>query len=360
MPVLLRAMLLVFPMSLAAGLAWPTMEVSATAIDFGLVPLGASATGVFTVTNGGDLPMGLRAEIASYPEADFTYSWNQSVCDDGTALRPGVERQVGGNQGDWTPPDSGGEDGEPGAEAILPPGCAVTFNVAVAPTDGNTALAALTLTTSGNYPHGRSDFQRDLTSYAEDPLELRQVVALTATTDGVAPADAEPALLAIDASPDVCRVGENVAVQAWAMDPDGDALLFTWGVDTPLGHAAFDDVYSPSTTFTCPEVEAPCGYSSVLVYLFSQDESGHQAWGQTKVWAIGSGREHAEGFVEGQGTCDPPAAAPGPPGPERPCECGESAAALPLGVLWAIAWRRRRRPLQIPPGNTATRPASTP
>lgn len=292
-----------------------------------MVPVGNTATGTFTVTNGGDLPMGLRAEISGSPDGDFTYAWNLTACDDGTALLLGVELQADTGDPPWMPPADGEERyAEPGAEAILPPGCTVTFEAAYAPSAGDRGLAALTLTASGDYPHGRSDFQTTLPAYAEDPLEPRQVVTLTGWTD-------------VDATPDVCRGGDTVALQAWGIDPDGGALTFGWGTDASQGSSLVDDAWAATPTFTCPEVETECGSQPVGVYLLQQDQDGHQAWGKTVVWVFDSSRQHAELLVEGVDPCHPPAS---PAGPEKRCECGESGAALPLGVVWTMAWRRRR------------------
>ena len=340
--VLRCGMFLFLPIALADGFTWPKMDLSATTVDFGFVPLGSTGTGTFSVTNNGDLPMGLRAEIAGYPDGDFSYAWNDLACDDGTALLPGVELQADTGGGDWQPPVDGQEAApEPGAEAILPPGCTVTFEVRYAPTAGDRGLAALILTASGDYPHGRSDFQTERPAYAEDPLELRQVVALSGTTDGAAPADGEPGLLAIDGSPDMCREGETIALQAWGFDPDGGALLYSWGADTEKGSALFDDAWAPYPTFTCPEVATECAYEPKIVYLLVHDGDGHQVWGETTVYVFDSSREHAERFVEGVDSCH---SLPSPTGPERRCECGESGAVLPLGLVWGTAWRRRRRP----------------
>lgn len=316
-------MLLLLPFAFAADPAWPVLELSASTRNFGLVPLGSTAVDSVEVRNGGDLPMGLRVELEAQPSADFSFSWDKTACDSGTQLLPGAE---------------------PGADAVLPAGCSVTIDLGYAPTQSGEALGALVLTTSGDYPHGRSDFQTELPASAEDPVEVRSVVTLEARTDGEAPGDSGPVILAVDAKPDVCREGESVKLQAWSVDPDGGTLSYIWGTDSARGSDLLDNPYGLDPTFTCPAVEEECGSEEVVVYLLGTDEDGHQAWGDMRVWVIDKCRDRTEAFVAGVDSCRP--ASPSDE-QERPCGCAHSAAGLPLAIAaGVIASRRRERRAQ--------------
>lgn len=332
-------MLLLTAFALAADPAWPHLELSAATYDFGLVPIGSTARGSVTVTNGGDLPMGLRVELLAQPSVDFSFTWDNAACDSGTPLLPGAELQADTGENGWIPPGSEGE-AEPGADAVLPAGCSVTIDLAYSPTQGGEALGALVLTTSGDYPHGRSDFQTELPAYAEDPVEIRRVVTLDGRSDGEAPA-AGLAILAVDASPDVCREGESVKLQAWGVDPGGGALSYTWGAVSEGGSALLDEPSGTSPTFTCPAVEEQCESAEVVIQLLAQDEDGHQVWVSTPVWVIDEDRDRTEEFVAGRDTCRGSAesASPG-----RPCGCAHSEAGLALVLVAAGLGARRRDP----------------
>ncbi len=330
-------MVLLLPFAFAADLTWPVLELSASTRNFGLVPLGSSAFDSVEVRNGGDLPMGLRVELVAQPSADFSFSWDTTACDSGTPLLPGAELQAdtGGSQSAWE------DEAEPGADAALPAGCSVTIYLGYAPTEGGEALGALVLTTSGDYPHGRSDFQTELPGYAEDPVEVRRVVTLKGRTDGEAPGNSGPAILAVDASPDVCREGESVKLQAWSVDPDGGGMAYIWGTDSERGPDLLDNLYGLGPTFTCPAVDAECGSEEVVVYLLATDQDGHEAWGDTRVWVIDERRDRTEAFVAGQDSCRPASTSDEP---ERPCGCAHSAAGLPLAMAAGVIASRRREP----------------
>lgn len=326
------------PMALAAELAWPALELSATALDFGLVPLGSAATHEITVTNTGELPMGLRVELPAHPSADFTYGWDTAACDDGTPLLPGDELQADtGESSYWD-----AREPEPGAEAVLPPGCSVTIELGYAPTEGGAALGALVLTTSGDYPHGRSDFQVEQPAYAEEAAEFQHVVRLDARNDAEAPGDSSPVVLVLDASPDVCREGEQISLRALVVDPDGQTPSLQWGSDQDNSSAGLGDLFAEATTFTCPEVEKRCESEELPVYLLATDPDGHQSWADTRIWVIDRARERTEGFLAGRDTCPSTPSDDDEREPGCDCGCSGSAASLPFGLVLGAAWLRRR------------------
>lgn len=329
-------MIALLSMAFAAELAWPALELSATALDFGLVPLGAVANHAVTVTNAGELPIGLRVELRAQPSADFSYAWDATACDDGTPLLPGAELQADtGESSDWGPP----EGAEPGAEAVLPPGCTVTIELGYAPAEGGLALGTLVLTTSGDYPHARSDFLEEQPAYAEDAVELRHVVRLDARNDAEPPGAGGPVPLVLDASPDVCREGEPISLRLLSVHPADEPVMVQWGTGQTGSSVELDHPFAEVTTLACPEVETRCESEELPVYLLATDADGHQGWADTKIWVIDGGRGRTDGFAAGRDSCPSP---PSTAEPEASCACAGSSASFPFGLVVGAAWLRRR------------------
>jgi hypothetical protein len=330
--------LLLLPAAGAAGLAWPTLQLSATEVDFGLVPRGTAGSASVSVTNAGDLPMGLRAAVTGWPDGAFLAAW-PATCDDGAALLPGDDDPLP-DTGSPSPPLAAGAAAELGAEAVLPPGCTVTLALSYTPDAGDRGAGALVLTASGTYPHGRSDFQQVEPGWAEDPVDFRQVVRLVGTSDGERPAESHPQAFYVDATPSVCHEGEDVRVRAGRFDPDGEPPFVSWSSDDANGVALFGAPEAEETTFRCPEVESDCGERVVTVYARVADAEGYDAWQYASVIVLDSSVLRHELFVPGTEACP---ASEGPTGTDSCGDCGQGSAGLFPGLALGVLARRRRR-----------------
>ncbi len=317
--------MLLLSLAVAAPL-WPQMQVSAATVDFDVVEPGNTATVPVQVTNAGEMPMGLAWQLNSSPPQAFSLAWPESgACDDGTPFVADLDLAAAPQ-----PPD-----------AILPPGCVVTFKVSFAPHGTNGAAGAVVFTALGAYRHGASVEQAELPAFAEDPREWRQEVSLTATALERAQ-NTEPAMLAMHGSPDTCHSGEEVAFSADAFDADGQALIWNWSNSEKEGVALFDSNQLGSPTFTCPEQTACAPAESVEVIAMATDADGHQAWLVTTVAVLGEAWALADPFDAADAECHPPA--PEGSDPDDPaCDCAGGAGSALVAPGIVAVWRRRRR-----------------
>lgn len=296
-------------------IAYPVMTLSETALDFGTVAVGDSATRTVILGNAGGMPMGFGASLGE-GELGFTVDWGDCVasCPDGEAK----------GYGDTNPPESPTVTG--GClntdRAVLPPGCQIPFDVTYTPTEERRAYDAVRVSSRwGEFP---PDSAADpLPDYAADPIHTYQEVFLSA--DGP---DLEP-------RPDVQVVGKVVTMERSGF-LEGETLAlsaqvvadgtptYTWTVTA----GTLDDAHAANPVFTAPSIEPDEAnqFRDVTIYVVTLLD-GYQSWGFGRFRAWDERTELSEPYVQVESRC---AAAPG------------GAWAWVLGLL--AVWRRRGLP----------------